>query len=381
MEGLAPGRRDSVARRISRAVRVGDVTIGGGAPVVVQGMTKTDTRDVAATVAQIRSMAEAGAQVVRVAVPNRQAAEALPAIRRQSPVPLVADIHFDYRLALAALQAGVDKLRLNPGNIGDAERVRQVVRAAKERGVPIRIGVNAGSLEKPLLQRYGHPTAEAMVESAMRHLRILWDLDFFDVVVSLKASTVPLMVQAYRLLAEQTDVPLHLGVTEAGTAFSGTVKSAIGIGALLLDGIGDTIRVSLAAPPEEEIRVAREILRDLGLLSEGVNIVACPTCGRLQYDMQPVVDAVEKALSRVKEPIRVAIMGCAVNGPGEAREADVGIAGGKGGGLLFRRGQVVGRVEEKDLVDTLLREVMALVEERRGQAEDGKGLEEVAQGS
>ena len=362
-----------MSRRISRAVQVGDVKIGGGNPVVVQGMTKTDTRDAAATVAQIRSMAEVGARVVRVAVPTREAAEALSVIRRQSPVPLVADIHFDYRLALKALEAGVDKLRLNPGNIGEPDRVRQVVQAAKERGIPIRIGVNAGSLEKHLLVRYGHPTPEAMVESAIEHLRILWDLDFFDAVVSLKASTVPIMMQAYRLLAEQVDVPLHLGVTEAGTRFSGTVKSAIGIGSLLSEGIGDTIRVSLAAEPEEEIRVAREILRDLDLLNEGVNIVACPTCGRIQYDMQPVVDAVEKALANVKEPIRVAIMGCAVNGPGEAREADIGIAGGKGGGLLFRHGEIVGRVEQDDLVETVVREVQELI--RTGSY--GKGLHEV----
>lgn len=362
-----------MTRRISRIVKVGDVPIGGGNPIVVQGMTKTDTRDVQATVEQIRSMAETGAQVIRVAVPTREAADALRDIRRQSPVPLVADIHFDYRLALRALEAGVDKLRLNPGNIGDADRVRQVVQGAKERQVPIRIGVNAGSLEKHLLAQYGHPTPEAMVQSALEHLRILWDLDFYDAVVSLKASTVSTMMAAYRLLAEQVDVPLHLGVTEAGTRFSGTIKSAIGIGTLLSEGIGDTVRVSLAAEPEEEIRVAREILRDLGLMNEGVNIVACPTCGRIQYDMQPVVDAVEKALATVREPIRVAIMGCAVNGPGEAREADVGIAGGKGGGLLFRHGEIVGRVEQDDLVDTVVREVQELI--RTG--DYGKGLHEV----
>lgn len=350
-----------MSRRISRMVQVGDVKIGGGQPIVVQGMTKTDTRDVAATVAQIRSMAETGAKIVRVAVPTREAADALPDIRRQSPVPLVADIHFDYRLALRALEAGIDKLRLNPGNIGDADRVRQVVQSAKERGVPIRIGVNAGSLEKHLIAKYGHPTPEAMVQSALDHLKILWDLDFFDAVVSLKASTVVTMMEAYRLLATQVDVPLHLGVTEAGTRFSGTVKSAIGIGSLLSEGIGDTVRVSLATDPEEEIRVSREILRDLGLMNEGVNIVACPTCGRIQYDMQPVVDAVEKALATVKEPIQVAIMGCAVNGPGEAREADIGIAGGKGGGLLFRHGEIVGRVEQDDLVATVVREVNEMI--------------------
>jgi (E)-4-hydroxy-3-methylbut-2-enyl-diphosphate synthase len=347
-----------------KAVRVRDVTIGGGAPVVVQGMTKTDTRDVAATLEEIRRYAEVGCEVVRVAVPDREAAEALGPIVRHSPIPVVADIHFDYRLALEALRQGVDKLRLNPGNIGGRERVEAVVKAAKERQVPIRIGVNAGSLEKELLATHGR-TAEAMVESAARHIRILNDLDYDEIVVSLKASDVPTMIEAYRLMAERYPYPLHLGVTEAGTPFQGIIKSAVGIGTLLAEGIGDTIRVSLTAPGEEEIRVAWEILKSLKLRNRGANLVACPTCGRLQFDMWPVAEELERRLATIAEPITVAVMGCAVNGPGEAREAHVGLAGGKEMGLIFRHGRIVRRVDQADMVEELWKEILDAAEEVR----------------
>jgi (E)-4-hydroxy-3-methylbut-2-enyl-diphosphate synthase len=347
-----------------KAVRVRDVTIGGGAPVVVQGMTKTDTRDVAATLEEIRRYAEVGCEVVRVAVPDREAAEALGPIVRHSPIPVVADIHFDYRLALEALRQGVDKLRLNPGNIGGRERVEAVVKEAKERQVPIRIGVNAGSLEKELLATHGR-TAEAMVESAARHIRILNDLDYDEIVVSLKASDVPTMIEAYRLMAERYPYPLHLGVTEAGTPFQGIIKSAVGIGTLLAEGIGDTIRVSLTAPGEEEIRVAWEILKSLKLRNRGANLVACPTCGRLQFDMWPVAEELERRLATIAEPITVAVMGCAVNGPGEAREAHVGLAGGKEMGLIFRHGRIVRRVDQADMVEELWKEILDAAEEVR----------------
>ncbi|MCL6561711.1 MAG: flavodoxin-dependent (E)-4-hydroxy-3-methylbut-2-enyl-diphosphate synthase [Firmicutes bacterium] len=355
-----------------KAVRVRDVTIGGGAPVVVQGMTKTDTRDVAATLEEIRRYAEVGCEVVRVAVPDREAAEALGPIVRHSPIPVVADIHFDYRLALEALRQGVDKLRLNPGNIGGRERVEAVVKAAKERQVPIRIGVNAGSLEKELLATHGR-TAEAMVESAARHIRILNDLDYDEIVVSLKASDVPTMIEAYRLMAERYPYPLHLGVTEAGTPFQGIIKSAIGIGTLLAEGIGDTIRVSLTAPGEEEIRVAWEILKSLKLRNRGANLVACPTCGRLQFDMWPVAEELERRLATIAEPITVAVMGCAVNGPGEAREAHVGLAGGKEMGLIFRHGRIVRRVDQADMVEELWKEILDAAEEVRLGGEGAEG--------
>ncbi len=346
-------------RRRSRAVKVRGVTIGGGAPVVVQGMTKTDTRDVKATVAQMVRMAEAGCELIRVAVPDRRAAQALREIVPQSPVPVVADIHFNYSLALMALEAGVDKLRLNPGNIGEPERVRQVVREAKARGVPIRIGVNAGSLEKPLLEKYGYPTAEAMVESARSHLRILEDLDFFDTVVSLKASDVVLMLTAYRMLATQVDYPLHLGVTEAGTPWTGTIRSAVGIGTLLAEGIGDTIRVSLSGEPEEEARVAREILSCLDLRVFGPKVISCPTCGRCQVDVISMAEAVERRTRHLTAPLRISVMGCAVNGPGECRGSDLGMAGGKAGGLLYRHGEVVRQVADTEMVEALVAEAEA----------------------
>lgn len=357
---------------MTKAVRVRDVIIGGGAPVVVQGMTKTDTRDVKGTLEEIARYVDVGCELVRVAVPDHEAAEAVGEIVQHSPIPVVADIHFDYRLALEVIRRGVDKLRLNPGNIGARERVEEVVRAAKERQIPIRIGVNSGSIEKGLLHDYGR-TAETLVKSAAHHIQILNDLDYDNIVVSLKASDVPTMMAAYRLMARTYDYPLHLGVTEAGTLFQGTIKSAIGIGALLADGIGDTIRVSLTAPGEEEIRAAWEILKSLKLRERGANIVACPTCGRLQFDMWPVTNELERRLATIKEPVTVAVMGCAVNGPGEAREADVGLAGGKNMGLIFRHGEVVRRVDQEDMVEELWKEILDAAEEVRAGGKSSQG--------
>ncbi|MHB8928516.1 MAG: flavodoxin-dependent (E)-4-hydroxy-3-methylbut-2-enyl-diphosphate synthase [Bacillota bacterium] len=353
-----------MTRRATRRVVVGGVAIGGDALIPVQTMTKTDTRDVPVTLAEVRRLAEAGADLVRLAVPDREAVEALPALVSGSPVPLVADIHFDYRLALEAIQAGVDKLRINPGNIGGVERVRAVATAAKERGVPIRIGVNAGSLEDRLIDRYGGPTPEAMVESALTQAAVLEDLGFTDIVLSLKASDVRRTVEAYRLAAGRCDYPLHLGVTEAGGLLPGTVKSAVGLGLLLAEGIGDTIRVSLTDDPALEVRAGFEILRALGLRSTTPEIISCPTCGRCQVGLAEVVREVEAGLRGLRVPVKVAVMGCAVNGPGEAREADVGVAAGKGGGLLFRRGQVVGRVAEGDLARALVGEVRRLAADK-----------------
>jgi len=353
-------------RRISRPVRVGDVTIGGGAPVVVQSMCSTDTRDVRATVEQIAALVDAGCEIVRVAVPDRAAAEALPEIVRRSAIPVVADIHFDHRLALAALAAGVHGLRLNPGNIRDPEKVREVVRAAAERGVPIRIGVNAGSLP-PMEASPGAPpptVAELraalparMVEAALGHVRILEALGFFDIVVSLKAFDVPVTVAANRLLAQQVPYPLHIGITEAGLPWAGTIRSAVGIGILLFEGLGDTIRVSLTGDPVEEVRVGYEILRALDLRRRGPTLISCPTCGRTEVDLVRLAMEVERRLQGIRDPITVAVMGCVVNGPGEAREADFGIAGGKGRGVLFRHGQIVGTYPEEQLVDALMAEI------------------------
>src|SRR5437762_7921273 len=351
--------------RHTRAVRVRDVQIGGGAPVCVQSMTKTDTADVVGTVAQIEQMVRAGCEIVRVAVPNTDAAVALKEIRRRVPrVPLVADIHFHYKLALMALEAGVDKLRLNPGNIGAIERVREVVRATKERGIPIRIGVNGGSLEKDLLKKYGTATPEAMVESALRHISILEDLDFRDIVVSLKASDVHRTVAAYRLLAGKVDYPFHLGVTEAGTAFTGTVKSSIGLGILLHEGIGDTIRGSLAAEPQEEVRVAWEIVKSLGLRTRGVTVVACPTCGRMDVDnFVEIVTEIERRLAHVEEPLHLSIMGCAVNGPGEAHDSQLGITFGRGVGMIFKDGVPMRKVAGEDIVEAFVKETEKLLAE------------------
>jgi len=353
-------------RRAARRVMVGRVAIGGDSPISVQTMTKTDTRDVPATLTEIRRLAEAGADLIRLAVPDPEAVEALRALVRGSPVPLVADIHFDYRLAIGALRAGVQKLRINPGNIGGPDRVRAVAAAAKERGVPIRIGVNAGSLEDRLIDKYGGPTPEAMVESALGQAALLEDLGFTDIVISLKASDVRRTVEAYRLVANRCNYPLHLGVTEAGGLVPGTVKSAIGLGILLTEGIGDTLRVSLTDDSELEVRAGFEILRALDLRLTGPEIISCPTCGRCQVDLAKVVRDVEAGLRDLRFPVRVAVMGCAVNGPGEAREADVGVAAGKGGGLLFRTGRVIGRVSEGDLARALVEEVRRVAAERGG---------------
>jgi (E)-4-hydroxy-3-methylbut-2-enyl-diphosphate synthase len=344
-------------RRKSTAVRVGKVTIGGDAPISVQSMTCTKTGDIAATVAQIRALTEAGCEIVRVAVPDAEAAAAIGRIREQISIPLVADIHFDYRLALDAIRNGADKIRINPGNIGSEDRVASVLNAAGEKGIPIRIGVNAGSLEKEILTRFNGVTAEALVESAMGHVAICERMGFRDLVIAIKASNIPMTVDANRLLARSCGYPIHLGVTESGTLKTGAIRSAVGIGTLLAEGIGDTVRVSLTADPVDEIRAGWEILKSLGLRRRGLTIVSCPTCGRLQTDMIPIVEAVEKALAGVEKPLTLAIMGCAVNGPGEAREADIGIACGKGEALLFRRGQTVRKVAEGDIVKTLIEEV------------------------
>jgi (E)-4-hydroxy-3-methylbut-2-enyl-diphosphate synthase len=358
--------------RNSKAVKVKDLVIGGGAPVVVQSMTKTDTANVDETVAQIEEMVRAGCEIVRLAVPDKDAAIALKEIRKRVPdVPLVADIHFHYKLALMALEAGIDKLRLNPGNIGAIERVREVVRAAQSQKVPIRIGVNGGSLEKDLLKKYGTATPEAMVESAMRHIRILEDLDFTDIIISLKASDVHRTVAAYRLLAEKVDYPFHLGVTEAGTAFSGTIKSAIGLGILLHEGIGDTIRVSLAAEPQEEVRVAWEILKSLELRKRGVTVVACPTCGRLDVDdFVGIVTEIERRLAHIEEPLHLSIMGCAVNGPGEAHDSQLGITFGRNVGMIYKNGVPMRKVSGSDIVEAFVRETEKLVEEVAGNKEE-----------
>lgn len=345
------------SRKLTRAVQLGNVVVGGGAPVVVQSMTNTDTRDVASTVAQIRRLEVAGCEVVRVAVPDMEAARALGKIRKQISIPLVADIHFDYRLALEALAQGVDGLRINPGNIGGPRKVMEVVAAARERRVPIRIGVNSGSLEKQILESHGGVTAKGMVESGLGHVRILEDMGYQEIKISLKAPDVRLTCEAYSLMAESVDYPLHLGITEAGTLFSGTVKSSVGLGILLYDGIGDTIRVSLTADPVEEVRVAWGILRALGLRRRGVELVSCPTCGRTQVELISVAQEVERRLLHVDVPLQVAVMGCAVNGPGEAREADVGICGGKTHWLLFRKGQVIRKLKPAEAVEVLVREV------------------------
>lgn len=350
-------------RRYSRRLLVGGVPVGGGAPISVQSMTKTDTRDVAATRRQIAELAEHGCEIVRVAVPDMEAAEALERIVNGSPTPVVADIHFDHRLALRALQSGVHGLRLNPGNIGDSERVSAVVRAAKERGVPIRIGVNAGSLPPARDPSCGDDTAGRMVEAALGHIRLLEALDFGLIKVSLKAFDVPITVAAYRRMASEVDYPLHLGITEAGTPRTGAVRSAVGIGALLHEGIGDTVRVSLTGPPEDEVAVAYDILAALNLRQRGAVLISCPTCGRTEIDLISLALQVDERLRSVKVPIKVAVMGCMVNGPGEAREADVGLAAGVGKGAIFRRGQVVRTVDESELLPALMAEVEAVAKE------------------
>ena len=349
-------------RKLTKQIKIGDVAIGGGAPCAVQSMCSTDTRNVAATLDQIGRLAVVGCEIVRCAVPDMDAALALAAIKAGSSLPLIADIHFDYKLALKALESGVDGLRLNPGNIGERWKVAEVVKAAAERQVPIRIGVNGGSLEKELLVKYGHPTPEAMVESALGHVRILEELSYDQIKVSIKVSDVVRTLEAYRLLSDAIDYPLHIGVTEAGTIFSGTIKSSVGLGILLHQGIGDTMRVSLTGDPVDEVRVAYDILKALGLRKRGINFVSCPTCGRCQIDLIPVAEEVERRLGFLESTVTVAVMGCAVNGPGEAREADFGIAGGRGEGLLFKNGEIVRKVPEGELAQALVEEVLKSVE-------------------
>ncbi len=346
-----------MALRVCRQVKAGKVLIGGEAPVSIQSMLSCPASDVAGSVRQAMELEKAGCEILRAAVPDMEAVRLIGAIKEKISIPLVADIHFDYRLALESVAAGVDKVRINPGNIGDKSRVRAVVKACKAKNIPIRIGVNGGSLEKEILEKYGAPTAEALVESAMHHVSILEKNDFYDIVLSLKSSDVQTTVEAYRLAAQRCDYPLHLGVTEAGTERMGLIKSAAGIGALLLDGIGDTIRVSLTADPVREIAAARDILKAVGVRDEGVRIVSCPTCGRTSIDLIALASQVEGRLADCEKTITVAVMGCAVNGPGEARKADIGIAGGAGEALLFKKGKVLGKFPERDILNVLLGEI------------------------
>lgn len=348
-------------RRKTRKVWVGDIPVGGDAPVSVQTMTKTKTSDVEGTVEQIRKSADEGCDIVRITVNDKQAAAAMADIVRKSPLPIVADIHFNHIFALEAIKAGVAKVRINPGNIGSIDRIHQVLAAAKERGIPIRIGVNSGSLEEDILEEYGYPTPEALFESAMRHANICEEFGFRDVIISVKSTDTRLMIEAYRYIAERTDYPLHLGVTEAGTTRVGTIKSSVGIGTLLAEGIGDTIRVSLTDEPWKEVEVGKEILRSLGLASRSVEIIACPTCGRLEVDLFKITNELEKRLAGIKKPIKIALLGCVVNGPGEASEADIGIAAGKGVGILYRKGVVVRRLKEEEIIDAVYEEAMKFV--------------------
>lgn len=354
-----------VNRKKTKLINIGGIAIGGNSVITVQSMTNTKTHDVIATVKQIKDLQAAGCDIVRLAIPDQQACQAIAAIKAQVKIPLIADIHFDYKLALGAIAQGIDALRLNPGNIGDSEKVKQVVLAAKAANIPIRIGVNAGSLPKDLLHKYGHPTAEAMVEAATRHIEILRSFDFDDIKVSLKAHDVPLTLAAYRKMAQVYDYPLHLGITEAGTINSGIIKSAVGIGALLAEGIGDTLRVSLTGDPVHEVKVGREILKSLGLREYGPTLISCPTCGRTNINLEKLALQVEQRLATIQEPIKVAVMGCIVNGPGEAREADIGIAGGIGEGLIFKKGEILRKVPEEQLIDELFTEIDILMAERK----------------
>ena len=347
----------------TRSIQVGNLTMGGNSHVYIQSMTNTKTHDVEATVNQILALENAGCEIVRMACFDQEDAKAIRTIKEQVHIPLVADIHFDYRLALTAIESGIDKIRINSGNIGSKENVRRVVEACKEKHIPIRIGVNAGSLEKELLEKYGKPTAQAMVESAKRHVDILRSLDFEDICLSLKASTMKMCVEAYELASDTFPYPLHLGITEAGTAFGGTIRSCAGLGILLHEGLGNTIRVSLSDDPVEEIKVARELLKNFDLLDDVPNLVSCPTCGRIQYDLIPVAKEIEQFLQNIRAPITVAIMGCAVNGPGEARNADIGIAGGVKEGLLFKKGEIIRKVKQEELVDVLKKEILEMVKQ------------------
>ena len=354
-------RENRIERKATRKLTVGHLTLGGGAPITIQSMTNTDTHDKKATLAQVRALEAEGCDIVRLAVPDVEAADIFRTLKAEGVrVPLVADIHFDYKIALAAIDAGADKIRINPGNIGGEDRVKAVVDVCKDRGIPIRIGVNGGSLDKKLLEKYGHPTAEALVESAFEHLELLEKQGFYDTCVSMKSSTVPTMVAAARLFRSKCDYPLHIGVTETGPVKQGLIKSAMGFGALLLDGIGDTIRVSLTDDPVEEVYAAKDILKAAGLRKEGVNIVSCPTCGRTRIDLIGLVNQVDEALKDCPKPITVAVMGCVVNGPGEAREADIGIAGGDGCGMLFEKGQQIEKLPYEELLPALLKRIETL---------------------
>lgn len=347
-------------RRKTKKIKIGSIYIGEYSPITVQSMTNTDTRDVSSTVSQILKLEEAGCNIIRCAVPDMEASNAIKEISEQIHIPLVADIHFDYRLALNAIENGVSALRINPGNIGSNDRVKAVAEAAKDKGIPIRVGVNSGSLQKDILDKYGRVCPEALVESALRHIEILEDLNFNDIVISIKSSNVMQMIKSYRLISKKVDYPLHIGVTESGTAWRGTIKSSIGIGTLLCEGIGDTIRVSLTGDPKEEIKVGKEILKSVGFLNEGVEFVSCPTCGRTQINLIDIAKEVEERVSKLNKNIKVAVMGCAVNGPGEAREADIGIAGGNGEGLIFRKGKIIKKVKEEELVEELMKEIEKL---------------------
>lgn len=344
-------------RKKTRKIKVGNIYVGGDSPITVQSMTNTDTRNVSATVEQIRQLQIAGCDIIRCAVPDVEASEAIKEIVKQISIPLVADIHFDYRLALNSIKNGVSALRINPGNIGSIERVKLVAEHAKDRGIPIRIGVNSGSLEKDLLAKYGRVCPEALVESALKHVDILEKVNFNDIVISIKSSDVLQMIESYRLISQKVDYPLHIGVTEAGTTWRGTIKSSVGIGTLLAEGIGDTIRVSLTDEPVQEIRVGREILKSLGLIKSGMTFVSCPTCGRTQINLIKLAQTIEEKLNELDKDIKVAVMGCIVNGPGEAREADIGVAGGNGEGLIFKKGEIIKKVKEEEIVEALMEEI------------------------
>jgi (E)-4-hydroxy-3-methylbut-2-enyl-diphosphate synthase len=344
-------------RKKTKKIKLGNIYVGGDSPITVQSMTNTDTRDAISTINQINRLEEAKCDIIRIAVPDMEAAGVIKEIKAKVKIPIVADIHYDYRLALKSIENGVDAVRINPGNIGSQEKVKAVVDAAKYNGVPIRIGVNSGSLDKRLLEKYNHVSSKALVESAMEHVKILEGLNFFDIAISIKSSDVVMMIESYRLISETVDYPLHLGVTEAGPIMKGTIKSSIGIGTLLAEGIGDTIRVSLTGDPIEEVKVGREILKSMGYIKEGIDIVSCPTCGRCQIDLFSIVNQAEERLKGNNKNIKIAIMGCAVNGPGEAREADIGIAGGKGEGLIFKKGKIIKKVPEDKLLDELIREI------------------------
>ena len=348
-------------REETRVIQIGNRKVGGGNPIAIQSMTNTKTEDVEATVAQILALEAAGCEIVRCAVPTMEAAIALGEIKKQIHIPLVADIHFDYKIAIEAAKAGVDKIRINPGNIGSNDRVKAVVDICKEKRIPIRIGVNSGSLPKDILEKYGKPTAKGMVEAGLRHIKILEDLEFYDIALSLKASSLDLCIESYREAANTIDYPLHLGVTHAGTEFSGTISSSIGLGTLLREGIGNTMRVSLSADPVKEVKVAKEILKDCNLYNESPTLIACPTCGRIQYDLIPIANEIEDFLQTIKSPITVAVMGCGVNGPNEAKHADIGIAGGIKEGLLFKKGEIIKKVKQEDMVNVLKEEILKMV--------------------